>query len=520
LPNDGTREFVVPLVASTSKEELRKCLAKYGVSVIPKRWDALMAYTNAWVEKLQQTTTADTAKTQFGWSDNSFRSYVLGEREIFANEIGYNPPSSKTSMFFSALKPKGTLEGWIKQAEFYNRSGLEPYQYVICHALAAPLMRFTPIHAAIFDFYSDGTGHGKSTTQKFALTIYGDPDRLIVGPKDTLNARMNRLEVMKDVNVQFDEFTEFPAEDVSELIYGLTDGRQKARLRSSSNDERYRGEPWHTTVCASSNHSMLAKVYSIKSNPRAEVQRVLRYHVQPYNFTDKLETDIFAREVGMHTGHAIVPFVQKIMSDPATAKQLVETIQRRIDIACGLTMQNRFWSVQGAVTMAALVLARDLGLLFYDTTKLFNWTVQLINDNKINDRESIISIEALINDFVNENYGNILWIKSTDDARTSNNSGLDKLVLPEMQPKITLAARYETDTKKLYIPFSTLKTWCGKRRLNFDSVLLELKEKMGAYKKNMRLSKGTKLVLPPTLAIVINFSAVGLEASDGSGEEE
>jgi hypothetical protein len=517
LPNDGTREFVVPLVASTSKEELRKALAKYGVSVPTKRWDALMAYTNAWVEKLQVTTMADTARTQFGWSDNSFKSYILGDREIFADKVGYNPPSSKTAFLFPALKPRGTLEGWVKQAEFYNRPGLEPYQYVICHALAAPLMRFLPVHAAIFDFYSDGSGHGKSTTQKFALTIYGNPQELIVGPKDTLNARMNRLELMKDVNVQFDEFTEFPAEDASDLIYGITDGRQKARLRSGSNDERHRGEPWHTTVCSSSNHSMLAKVYLMKSNPRAEVQRVLRYHVQPHNFTEKTETDLFAKSVGDNTGHAIVPFVQRIMADTATAKQLIETVQKRIDTACGLTMQNRFWSVQGAVTIAALVLARDLGLLSYDPAKLFDWVVALINDNKANDRESVTTVESLINDFVNDNYGNILWIKSTDDARGGNNNGLDKLVLPEMQPKMTLAARYETDTKQLAIPYSTLKTWCAKKRINFDSVFLELKEKMGAYKKHMRLSKGTKLALPATVAIVMNFSALSPEDPDGPG---
>jgi len=520
LPNDGAREFAVPLVSATSKEELRKILSKYGVAVGAKRWEHIMAYTQAWIEQLQVTTIADNARTQFGWTDDQFTSYVVGDREIFADRVGYNPPSSKTSFLFPAFKPRGSLEGWVEQAKFYNRPGLEPYQFVVCQALAAPLMRFMPVHAAIFDFYSDGSGHGKSTTQKFALTAYGDPSDLIVGPKDTLNARMNRMELMKDVALQFDEFTEFPAEDTSDLIYGATDGRQKARMASGSNEERYRGDAWHTTLTASSNHSMLAKVYARKATPEAEVQRVLRYHVQPHNFTDKHETDVFAKGVGNNCGHAIEVFVQRIMQDAETTRELLNTIQAKIDRDCDLTMKNRFWSVQGAVAMAALVLARDAGLLTYDPAALYKWIIDLIKANKADANSSVVSIDTLVNDFVHENYGSILWIKSTEDLRGGNNgNGLDSLVVPEMQPRATLVARYETDIKKLYIALKPLKSWCVKQRLNYDSVVKQMAEKYGAQKIKIRMSKGTKLNLPTASVIAIDCSGLDLpEGPDGGAE--
>jgi len=378
-------------------------------------------------------------------------------------------------------------------------------------------MRMTPVHAAIFDFYSDGSGHGKSTTQKFAASIYGDPGELVVGAEDTLNMRMNRMEVMKDVNLQFDEFTEFPAEHTSALIYGATGGRQKGRMSSGSNEERHRGDPWHTTLTSSSNYSMLAKVYAVKGKPEAEEQRVLRYHVQPHNFTEKTETDLFAKSIGEHRGHAIEVFVQHIMRDPATAKELLESVQRRLDTACGLTMQNRFWSVQGAVTITALILAREAGLLTYDPAKLFDWVVKLINDNRRATVEAKISVEALINDFVHENYGSILWIKSTDDLRGAHNSnGLDSLVVPEMQPKVRLVARYETDVKMMYIVMKALKVWCVKQRLNYDSVVMELAEKMNARKQKMRMCKGTKMNLPAATVLAIDCASMDLpETPDG-----
>lgn len=507
LPNDLVREFVVPLVAATARDDLRKALSKYGVSVPAKHWDNIMSYTNKWIEELQVTTEADTARTQFGWVEDRFNSYVIGEREIFADRVGFNPPSAKTAFLFPAFRVRGTLEGWIEQAKFYDRPGLEPYQYVICNALAAPLMRFTPINATIFDLYSDGSGHGKSTTQKFAATIYGSPSELVMGPRDTLLMRMNRLELMKDVNVQFDEFTEFPAADTPDLVYNITDGKQRGRLKSGSNEERYRGSPWHTTVCSSSNHSMLAKVYAAKANPRAEVQRVLRYHVQPFNFTDKRETDLFAKSVGDHVGHAVQVFVQKIMQDTATVKSLIETVQGKIDAACGLTMQNRFWSVQGAVTLAALILARDIGLLSYDPKALFNWVVDLINTNKAEDAAAVVTIDSVINDFINDHYGAVLWIKSTDDLRgkvkgPDNPPALDNLVIPEHAPKVKLVARFETDIRRLCIGIQPLKTWCLKQRLNHESVLKEMVDR-GARREKVRMGKGTKLDLPPMHCVTL-----------------
>jgi hypothetical protein len=518
LPNDTIREFLLPLVAATSKEELRKILSRHGVVVSAKKWDIIMAYTQKWIEELQTTTVADTARTQFGWTDDDFTSYVIGNREIFADRIGYNPPSSRTSFMFPAFKPVGTLEGWVEQANFYNREGLEPYQFLLCQALAAHLMRLTPVHAAIFDFYSDGSGHGKSTTQKFACTIYGDPSELMIRPTDTLNMRMNRLELMMDVNVQFDEFTEFPAADTSNLIYGITDGRQKGRMSSGSNDERYRGRAWHTTVTSSSNHSMLAKVYSLKSKPEAEEQRVLRFHAQSFTFKDKNETDVFAKGVGKNAGHAAEVFVQHIMRDLDTAKAVLERVQLKLDTICGLKMDNRLWSVQGAATITALILAREAGLLTYDPAKLFKWVVQLINDNKNSAVEAKISVEAIVNDFVHEHYGSILWIKSTDDLRgMGNGNGLDSLVVPEMQPKMRLVARYETDVKVLYIVMRSFKVWCTKQRLNYDSVISELGEKMGGRKQKMRMSKGTKMNLPAATVLSIDCTSLDLPETPNGG---
>ena len=142
LPKDGVREFTAPLTAVTSKEEFRKHMSMQGVAVT--RMEELMKYTTTWVNELQATNVADQAHRQFGWTSEDCDSFVLGNQELHASNIEFNPPSSQTAGLFPSFEPKGTMEDWKKAINFYNREGFELHQFVIGTSL-----RFTTyaIHA-------------------------------------------------------------------------------------------------------------------------------------------------------------------------------------------------------------------------------------------------------------------------------------------------------------------------------------------------------------------------------------
>ena len=74
------REFTIPLTSATSKDELRKYLAFNGVAVA--KTDELMNYMTTWVNKMQFTEKTDTAHRQFGWVDDNFEAFILGDKEI------------------------------------------------------------------------------------------------------------------------------------------------------------------------------------------------------------------------------------------------------------------------------------------------------------------------------------------------------------------------------------------------------------------------------------------------------
>ena len=517
LPKDGVREFTLPLTAVNSREEFRKNMSMYGVAV--SKMEDIMQYTTTWVNELQATTVADEAHKQFGWTDAECSSFVLGNQEIFKDRVEFNPPSSQTLSLFPAFEPKGTLEEWKETINFYNRDGFELHQFIVGSSFGSALMQLSPINCAALHIHSKDSGVGKTTALNAAVSVWGSPEELVINKQDTFNTKMHRGEIYHNLPLYMDELTNSEGTELSNLVYQLTGGRQRGRMSGSSNAERYRGKPWKLLSVTTGNTSVIERIGTAKSMPKAEAQRMLEVKVDRL-FTkseDKESQDNFSAALGEHYGHAGKVYVQYVMSNLEAARKLINEVRVKVDKAAGLTSENRFWSAFATNTMAGLLLAKRAGLVEYDTGKVFKWAISMLKQNKNYVTDMNASVEEVLNDYIHEHWSNVLWIKSTDDLRKQNNNGLDSLVVPDALPRGKLVARYETDLKKAYLIPKPLKAWCGEQQINYAAFLEDLKAKMGATKMKIRLSKGTHMQLPPTDVIVVGCS---IEGSDEAGDTE
>ena len=515
LPKDGVREFTIPLTAVTSKEELRKQLSMQGIAVT--RTDELMKYTTTWVNELQSQSEADEARRQFGWVDDELTGFVVGKEEIQADRIKSNPPSTATTGMFRYFEPRGTLEGWKKTANFYNREHFELHQFVVGTSFGSPLVALTPINAVTLHLHGL-TGVGKTTAMKTGLALWGDPSELITDRYDTLNHRMNRGEVYHSLPLYMDELTEMKGPEFSSLAYQLTGGKQRGRMSANSNVERQRGKPWRLICVSSANASMIEKISMVKSMPTAEAQRVLECRVKNLKsiLKDKTETDRLAEEVNVNYGHAGKIYIQYVMNNLEEVRKLLRQVQISVDQKAKLSAENRFWSVLVSCTMTGLIIAKRIGLVDYDIKNLFAWAVDLLKSNKYSVNDMSISIEDTLNDYIHEHWSNVLWIKSTDDVRAGAD-GVTDLVIPESLARGQLVARYETDLKKVYLLPKPLKKWCGEQQINYSSFVQDLITKLGGKRIKSRLSKGTKMNLPPTGVIVVDCS---IDSENASGNNK
>jgi uncharacterized protein (DUF927 family) len=500
LPKDGVREFTAPLTAVTSKEEFRKHMSMQGVAVT--RMEELMKYTTTWVNELQATNVADQAHRQFGWTSEDCDSFVLGNQELHASNIEFNPPSSQTAGLFPSFEPKGTMEDWKKAINFYNREGFELHQFVIGTSFGSPLMQFMPINCAGLHLHG-GTGVGKTTAMQAGASVWGKPEDLILNEDDTFNTKMNRGEVYHNLPMYMDELTNSYPRELSNMAYRLTGGRQRGRMTSGANTERYRGEAWRLLAVTTGNASIVEKISMIKAMPKAEAQRILECKVEDMSsvFESKEETDTFSKLLQNNYGHAGKVYIQYIINNKEEVKKLLNSVQVKVDTVVGLTAQNRFWSALVSCSMTGLILAKKLGLLEFDIKDIFKWITKQLEKNLVYVNDMGASVEEVLNDYIHEHWSNVLWIKSTDDLREGDASSL---VVPEAVPRGKLVARYETDLQKAYLLPKPLKKWCGEHQINYGNFIQDLKDKLKATQSVKRLSKGTHLKLPATKVIIVN----------------
>ena len=495
LPKDGIRDFTIPLSAITSKDEFRKQMSMQGVALT--KMDNLMYYITTWINELQHLSSATAAHMQFGWGGDDFEAFILGKMDIRKDSVEFNPATPPPAGLLYAFEPKGTLEGWKEAMEFYNRSGFELHQLVVGSGFGAPLMEFLPISGAMMHLHSD-TGFGKTTALYAGMSIWGYPKELVLLEDDTTNVKMHRGEVYHSLPLYIDEVTNESGKVLSGLAYQTVGGMQRGRMKASVNEERKRGRPWKLLSVTTGNTSFIDRVAMYKSTPKAEAQRVLEHRVKEVVFDTKEETDNFAETIMKNYGHAGKIYIQYIMNHVPEIKKLLKSVQKRIDTLAKLKAKNRFWSAFMAATMTGLIIAKRLGLINYDTQKLFQFVLDILSTSKQSIQSLDSSIETHLNDYISKNYSNILSIKSTDDGRINS-------VIPEATPRGELVARYETDVKKLFLLPKPLKIWCLDQQLDYSNIINQLKT-LGGKSVKIRLGKGTNMKLPPTNVWVINFN--------------
>ena len=380
----------------------------------------------------------------------------------------------------------------------------------MCMGFGSILMPLTGLNSFGVHLYG-GTGVGKTTAMYGNTGIWGDPHALTLGQRDTPNSRMNRGEVMCNLPLNSDEMTNMTGKDISDYSYQLSDGKQKNRMAGGGNIERVRGKPWQLMALSTGNMSFYEEMQRLKDNPKAEMQRMLEIRVGKNIKAILDKTDQLFQDSKENYGHFSVEFVQYVINNRDSLRDLYAKIKGRIDTAAGLEAENRFWSGGCAATVVGALAAKQMGLINYDTNKLYAWIVSELKKIKAHVDDSGASVQQLVTEFATENWTNILKIKSTKTMHNGGQplDGVVPLIIPEQNPRNMFVARFETDTNMFYMVPKAFKKHLNDRHINYNSTVEEMEKQMGAKKVQVRLTKGTNFNLPPIRVIAVKLDGLG-----------
>lgn len=485
LPKDGIREFILPLTSVVSKDKFVTAVASHGVTVLGKKQELLMGYVTKWVEELQASTEAEKARRQFGWLEDD-SAFILGDKEIRAEEIKYSPPTATTLPLIPMFKEKGDFHIWKDVVNAYGRPDMEAKAFTLFMGFGNVLLKFTNLEGYLLSLKSQGSGSGKTTILHAVASIYGMPKEPLLQVKDTYNQKMQRIGVFQNIPVLMDEMTNMQPEHKSNLAYDITQGRAKNRMKSQENAERLNITRWATGLITTSNRSIRDDLLSIKGFPEGELMRILELHI----FNDPNDDPQWARthfsRLYDNYGHAAAPFLQYVIGHLPEIVEFLGKIQTKIEQAADIKSHERYWSAMATIAIVGGIISKRLGLHNIDHKPVMEYIIKHIRDSRAQNKMLMAENSDFLGGFLQRHFNEILVINGRKDNKTGLETG------PIREPRGPLTARYEPDTKMLFVVAKSFRDECNKGQLNYEEALAMYK-KTGAWveTKKKRMASGT-----------------------------
>ena len=518
-PQDGVREFTVPLTSVVEPGDFRKMLAGESILCGKQQFGFLSEYMRTSLLAIAHNKKAEQMRLQFGWADNDSK-FIVGDAEITKDGAFYSPPSSTTSAVAERMGPIGTLEKWQEVFNLYGRPGLEPHAFAALTGFGAPLFKFLGQRGAMINVIHPSSGTGKTTILHMANSIWGSPDGLCCVKEDTLNAKIMRLGMYNNIPYTVDEMTNMDHKEFSTLIYNVTQGRGKDRVKASVNELRHNATTWQTIALCSSNASFYEKMGIEKSSPDGELMRLIEYNIDYSDAIDPaVAKDMFDHQLMDNHGHAGRVYATWLVNNLERAKQAALATQAKLDRELKLTPRERFWSAVMAANLTGGAIAKSIGLIDWDMPSIYDWSCNMLlglRDDVQPPRNNAIEV---IGDFIRRNIQNILVVNDEVDARSHMQSA------PLLEPRNELLIRWEPDTQRMYIAAAPFKKDCAQTQTNYKEAMKQLSERGVLLGKGVkRLNKGMKMVAPPIYCLEFNTATeeffdvatiVGIENADG-----
>ena len=431
LPNDGLKEFLLPMKSVYALEELKKTLAFHQVIYTPKYINNIQDYLVKWSQYMINVGKAQMMRMQLGWtaSNNTeewkTRSFVIGDREITINkEIVESPVSPYIKGIVKHFKAVGTYERWQESANELNRPGFELHAMICLAGFGTTLMSYMSTPGVVISLLGR-SGCAKTGAMYAGISAFGDPDALSVFDS-TDNGLTGRMLGLKNMMFGVDEIGNKDPKPLSQLVHNVSNGKAKIRMQASVNAERVTEMSASLITVLTTNESVYNKFELHKGSPDGEVARLIEFLMEQPN--DLKGTD--GAKLGVHIfdafkynyGHAGPKFIIAALEagDIHIKKRIDYWINRYLTDTGG-DSAYRFHQNFVAAVFTAGELAVDAGIVNYDLERIYAKVIAELNNIKLN----VIKVNhtdyaAVLADFMYENMGNTLRIKDgkvTDEPR-------------------------------------------------------------------------------------------------------
>lgn len=358
-------------------------LGRQEIVPLPGKAHTMDSYLRRWMTFMKDTREVIVASPHFGWNED--HSFTVGDTIYKPGNV--NLRGVLTGLAKSkapALEPRGDLQTWVRLVDrAYNAPGQEAYQFILACGFAAPLLKLQQHVAGVTVYaHSEGTGVGKTTAQRVALSAWGNWDALMLAEgKTTVNAMWGLMGAYHTLPVVFDELTNMRNDLTSDLVFSVSSGRSKERMRADG-ELRENNANWCTILLASGNTLLSEKLSMHRANAEAEVARLFEFTLTAAPHLSPNEANEIFPLFTEHYGHAGRVWAKHLVDNREALTEELRVRQNTLNEQLNISQAERHWSALLSAVHVAVAQCRSIGLLQFDEHRLHSWVVDRLAENR------------------------------------------------------------------------------------------------------------------------------------------
>lgn len=256
----------------------------YSVKAIGQQ-EKLRGYLMDYLTMVQKAAPTGLDYVAFGWQPDG--SFLCGER-VLGSPTGHTDRRLRgpASSYADVIKPHGSRDLWVQAMDMLNEPGTQTIRSALLVACAGILGPAAGNASMVLSIYSTETTTGKSLALIAANSLIGAPKKLFLNKNDTANALFKVRGVLNNLPCTIDELTSADENDVVNLAYDLSQGREKLAM---TRDREIRTPVlWDGPTLITTNISLHQKFELVQANNDPLKARTMELHHHDRTF---IQTD-------------------------------------------------------------------------------------------------------------------------------------------------------------------------------------------------------------------------------------
>ena len=315
--NNRFKSICISRSAALNKTQLIR-YADSGLPVNSGNAEDMVSYLAAYEAKNNRCIPCVRSIDRIGWVGKEFYPYHTDGTMELESDV------ANVTQMISGLAQEGALEAWLKAAEIVRAGSVS--RAVLAGSFASPLLHWLKQRVFLTHVWHDSRG-GKTATLKLALSVWGDPVKLLTSYHATTVGLERSCAAMKHLPLGLDELQALAEKrmTVESIVYSLGNGFGK--LRGAKNGGLQKTLQWRNIILSTGEMPLIRE-----SCMDGVGSRVLELYGRP------IADEVTAREMHQvserHYGHAgkryIEYLAEEILQEDGKLENLYHDMQAHL----------------------------------------------------------------------------------------------------------------------------------------------------------------------------------------------